>query len=101
MALLLRGILLGIIGYVFWRLLRPRCAIRIVVDQDGVKSHTGLPRSSHATILNWIARRVVTERRITICVTHGRDGRPKISFSGPIDQDTEQLVRNFLLSELT
>lgn len=101
MALLLRGLVLGLIGYVFWKLLQPRCVIRIVVDQDGVKSHTGLPRSSHATILNWIARHVVTDRKITICVTQGRDGRYRISISGPIDEGTEQMVRNFLLSELT
>lgn len=100
MALLLRGIVLGIIGYVIWRLLQPRCYIRIVIDRDGVKSHSGIPRSSHSTILNWMARKVVTDRRITICVSHGRDGRPKIGISGPIDSGTEQLVRNFLQSEL-
>ncbi len=101
MALLFRGILVGVIGFVIWKVLQPRCVIRIVVTQDGVTSHSGIPAARQSDTLNWLARQVITDRKVTISVYQSRDGRPQIRFSGPIADDTQQLVRNYLLSELT
>ena len=100
LALLIRVLICAVLGLVAWKLIQPRRRIRIVVDQDGVKSHHGLPDGRQNIILNFIARTVIMDRRVVIGLSRVSEGRPRLHFPGPIDSDTRQLVRNFLLSEL-
>ena len=98
--LILRGLLLAVIGAVIWKFLQPRCLMKIVVGPDGVKSHRGIPAGKQSVILDFVARQVVTDRAAAICVCQDSDGRPAVRFSGTLDDDTQQRLRNFLLSEL-
>ena len=98
--LILRGLLLAVVGVVIWKLLQPRCLMRIAVNRDGVTSHHGIPAGKQSVILDFVARQIITDRPVTICVSRGSGRHPSIRFSGSLDDGTQQLVRNFLLSEL-
>ena len=51
-------------------------------------------------ILDFVARHMITGRRVTIGVSEGSVVAPSVRVSGLPDEQTKQLIRNCLLSEL-
>ncbi|MCP4175188.1 MAG: hypothetical protein GY758_30945 [Fuerstiella sp.] len=87
-------------GFIAWRLLRSRWAFTIVVDNTGVRSHTGIKTPQQCHLLSLFQRTRFVDGRVTIRGRTDENGQLQLTFIGPIDDATKQQVRNFLLNEL-
>ncbi|MEO2019298.1 MAG: hypothetical protein ABGZ53_33610 [Fuerstiella sp.] len=95
-----RLVVLAIMGFIAWRLLRSRWAFTIVVDKTGVRSHTGIKTPQQRHLLSLFQRTRFVDGKVTIRGRTDKNGQLQLTFIGPIDDATRQQVRNFLVDEL-
>ena len=87
------------VTYVVWRMLtRPRHAVSIVIDKNGIKHHRGLPKGQEARVLGFLEEQLAPQGKITINADRQPEGHLRLYFTGPIDPGAQQQVRNFLNS---
>ena len=87
-----------LIGYVVWRAMRPRYTVKIVVDEQGIKHHEGLPKACERTVLEFIEKNLSPEGKVTICASRQPNGYLRLDFRGQLDSGTRQRIRNFLIT---
>ena len=95
----IRLIFVATVVFGFWRLVRESWEFAILVGPTGVISHSGIKNGPQKKLLGLCQTIRFAEGRVTIHGRTGRDGRLQLSFSGPIDPETRQQIRNFLLAE--
>ena len=86
------------VGYIVWRIMSPKPAMRIVIDADGVKYHEGLPKSQESNVLAFLQQHLTPDGKLTICGSRQPGGYVRLSFKGPIDPGRQQQIRNFFNS---
>ena len=96
LTLFVRFAVIALIGYVLWRIFRPRHGARIVIDQHGVKHHEGLPRSHRREILEFMDELPPLDGTLTVCAQREPNGYLRLDFRGRVDPGTRQQIRNFL-----
>ena len=94
----IRLVVIALIGYVIWRVMRPRYDLRIVIDEYGIKYHEGLPKSHERQVLKFLENDLSFIGKVTIFARRQPDGYLKFGFKGQIDPGTRQQIRNFLIS---
>jgi hypothetical protein len=95
---IIRFVVIALICYVVWCVIRPRYAVRIVIDDQGIKYHHGLPAAHEREVLEFLQEQLTLERELTICVNRQPGGYLRISFKGQIPPGTRQQIRNYLNS---
>lgn len=98
--LLLRVVLVAGVAYAAWRILTPRWAFRIEIDETGLRSHKGVSTSQQRRLLDLLRRTRFPEGRVKICGRHDENGRLILQFYGPISDETRQQIRNYIANEL-
>jgi hypothetical protein len=99
-SLLLKIALVAFMAWLVWTAFRPRYAVRIVVDKDGVRYSLGLPVSKQQEVVRFLEHDVEIEDRITILGNRGDDGAMHFQFRGRIHPSIQQQIRNFLVLNL-
>lgn len=97
--ILLRFAVPVLIAYGAWTLLRPKWAFTIVMDETGLRSHTGVKTPEQRRLLELLRRTRFAEGRVKICGRHDENGQLQIRFFGKISSDTEQQTRNYITNE--
>ena len=87
-----------LIGYVVWRMLRPRYALKIVIGKQGIKYHEGLPKAHKTSVLEFFEKHRSFDGNITICAIRQSDGHLRLVFKGQVDPGVRQQIRNFLIT---
>ena len=95
----IRLIFVAAVAFGFWRLVRESWEFVIRVGPTGVISHSGIKDGRQKKLLGMCQTIRFAEGQVTIRGRTGRDGRLQLSFSGPIDPEIRQQIRNFLLAE--
>jgi len=98
--LLLRVAVVAGIAWAAWRLLSPRWAFQIVVDESGVRSHRGITTAQQQRLLELLQRTRFPEGRVKICGRCDEHGRLILQFYGAVSDETRQQIRNYIASEL-
>lgn len=93
-------IIIAAIGYLAWRMMNPRHAIRIVIDEHGIKHHQGLPKAHERDVLGFLQQHLAPEGRLTICADRQPSGYFRLYFKGSIAPGEQQQVRNLFNSVL-
>ena len=96
----LRAVVVVLIFYGLWRLISPKAAFTIVIDESGVRSHTGIKTPEQRRLLELLQRTRFVEGRIKISGRHDENGRLVLNFSGRVSSDAQQQIRNFLINEV-
>lgn len=91
---------IGIVGFVFWRMLRPRYPLEIVIGEHGINRHTGLPKAHEASVLEFLDKFQSSNVTVRIYGMRQSDGYLRLVFNGKIDPGTRQQIRNFLITVL-
>lgn len=92
-----RKVLLAcVLALVIWFAVRPKWAVRIVADADGVRLLAGVPRSKRQTVLDFLTRELAIQDRVTIRALRQPDGYLRLQVRGLVEPGAEQQVRNFL-----
>jgi len=86
----------ALVGWLAWTAFRPRHALRIVVNKDGVQFSTGLPAAKRQQIVGFRENDVEIENRVTILGVRGRDGIVRYEFRGRLHPSIRQRIRNYL-----
>ncbi len=86
------------IAYVAWRVMRPRYAMKIVMDENGIKHHEGLAKRQEKQVLEFLREQVQPVRKLTIYGARHPNGYFRLVFKGQIDPGTQQRIRNFMLT---
>jgi len=97
---LLKIAVVAFLGWLVWKAMRPRHALKIVVDENGVQSSSGLPLAQKRKVREFLENDVQIERRIIILGDRGRDGAMRLQFRGRIHPSVQQQIRNFLVLNL-
>ena len=100
MAVFLRVAVVALIAFGFWRAVRTRWAFTIVVDQSGVRSHTGITTPQQQRLLELLQKTRFVKGQVKVCGRHDTNGRLQLRFFGNISDDARQQIRNFLVNEL-
>ena len=96
----LRAVVVVLIFYSLWRLIKPKATFTIVVDEHGVRSHTGIKTLEQRRLLERLQRTRFVEGRMKICGHHDRSGRLVLNFSGRVSADAQQQIRQFLQNDV-
>ncbi len=96
----LRAVIVGMILYGLWRLIRPKAAFTIIVDESGVRSHSGIKTPEQRRLLEVLQKTRFVEGRMKISGRHDENGRLVLWFSGRVSQEAQQQIRNFLVNEV-
>ena len=99
-AWLIKIAFVAVILWLAWTAFRPRYALKIVVDEDGVQYSTGLPAAKKKQIVGFLENDVEIENRVTILGVRGRDRTVRYEFRGPLHPSIQQRIRNYLLLNL-
>jgi len=99
--LIIRFVVIVLIRYVVWRVIRPRYAVRIVIDDQGIKYHHGLPAAHEREVLEFLQEQLSLDGKLTICANRRADGYLRIFFKGRIAPGTQQQIRNFFNSVMS
>ena len=86
--------------FVIAQLCRPRYSLRIAVDRQRVVDHQGLPKSKQGDVIEFLEREIDVQSRTVILGVPYPKGYLKIRFRGSLNQESQQRIRNFLLSIL-
>ena len=97
---LLRIAVVAVALFAGWRILKPKWAFTIVVDESGVRSHTGIKTLQQRRLLEMFEKTRFVEGRVTIRGRNDVDGRLQLRFAGKISTEGQQQIRNFVLNEL-
>ena len=95
----LLALALLLVGPVIRMLFRPQLVGGITLDRDGLQKQGGLPATRHSEILDFVARKVIPDRSVVICIVRA-ENRLRVNFRGPLDSGTSQLVHKLLLLKL-
>jgi hypothetical protein len=75
--------------------MRPNHAIKIVVDQQGVKFHKGLPKVHQHEVLDFFEKTLAIDGKLTIYGDGRQSGYWQLIFKGQIDAGKQHQIRNF------
>ncbi len=89
---------IALIGYVVWRMIRPRYTLKIVIGKQGIKHHKGLPKAHKTSVLKFFEKHRSFDGNVTICAMRQPDGYLRLIFKGEVDPGTRQQIRNFLIT---
>lgn len=98
--LVLRFAAVALAVFAAWRILRPKWAFTIVVDESGVRSHTGINSPQQRRLLTMFEKTRFVEGRVTIRGRNDENGRLQLQFSGKISLEGQQQIRNFVVNEM-
>lgn len=87
----------ALVVYVVWRMLRPRYAVRIVMDEHGIKHHVGLSKAQERKVLEFLQEQM-PDGKLTIYAEREPNGYLRLNIRGHITPGMRQRVRNFLNS---
>ena len=88
-------VVLGIAGWLAWSALGRRYALRIVLDEEGVRSHRGLAKARQSEVIEFLERHVAVEGRAVILGVPVQGGKLRLHFRGKIHSGSQQQIRNF------
>ena len=89
---------IALVGYVVWRMMRPRYTLEIVIGKQGIKHHKGLPKAHETCVLEFFQKHRSFDGNVTICAMRQPDGYLRLVFKGQVDPGTRQQIRNFLIT---
>lgn len=96
--LLFRLAVIALIGYVVWRVMIPRYAVRIVIGNQGIKYHKGLSKANEEDVLAYFEKHRSFDGDVTILAARHADGDLRLVFRGQVDPHTQQQIREFLIT---
>ena len=96
LTLLVRIAVFAFVGYVIWRMMRPRYSVKIVIDDHGIQHHEGLPRAQEKKVLGFLQDDIGVSGKLIICALRQPNGYLRLNFKGHVDPGTQQQIRNFL-----
>ena len=85
----------ALVGYVVWRMLRPRYAVRIEMDEHGIKHHVGLSKAQERKVLEFLQEQI-PDGKLTIYAERAPNGYLRLNIRGHVTPGTRQRIRNFL-----
>lgn len=88
----------ALISNVIWRAMRPQYSIKIVIDEQGVKHHEGLPKAHQRNVVEFFEKHISVSGKVTICARRQPNGYLRLDFKGQVDPGTQQQIRNFWLT---
>ncbi len=97
---LIRFTAIAVIGYVVWRMMRPRYTLKIVIGKQGIKHHKGLPKAHESSVLKYFEKHRSLDGDVTICAKREADGYLRFVFKGDVDPATRQQIQDFLFTVL-
>ncbi len=96
----LRAVIVVLIFYSLWRLVKPKAPFTIVVDAHGVRSHPGIKTPEQRRFLARLQRTRFVEGCMKISGRNDKNGRLVLNFSGRVSADAQQQIRNFLQNDV-
>ena len=100
LGLFIRFAAIALIGYIVWRVMRPRYDVRIVMDEHGIKHHEGLSKRQQSQVLEFLQDEVAPGGQLIIYAAHQRDGYLRVDVRGHIDAATRQRIRSVLINAM-
>ena len=97
--LLLRIAVVGAVLFTAWKVVKPKWAFTIAVDQSGVRSHKGIKTPQQHRLLDMFRKTRFVEGPVTIRGRYDENGKLQLQFSGTVSPDTQQQIRNFVVNE--
>jgi len=90
----------SIVATVLFLAMRPKWALVVVADQNGVRCCRGVPKLHEANLTKFLTTEIPLHGRVTIRGLRQKNGLMRLQVSGPIDSGSRQRIRNFLLALL-
>ena len=97
-AIVINVLVVALIGYILWAMIRPRYAVKIVLDPSGVRYHHGLASRQAGEVFAFLQKHVTPDGRVVIYGRRQPNGRLQLGFRGKIDSLARQRIRNFMVN---